>query len=87
MNDDTLSSISWQRTKTGERKSIDSRDFYGDKISKSKSKRNIRVIFQNINGLGTLDETDKREQLWQFINTYKIDVFAMAEVNTNWKLI
>ena len=39
------------------------RDTYGDKISKSKSKKVIRVVFQNINGLGTSEETDKREAI------------------------
>ena len=87
MNQDNLSSIPRQRTDRRENNQLDSREFYGDKISKSKSKKNIRVIFQNINGLGTSEETDKRDQIQQFINTYKIDVLAMAEVNTNWKLV
>lgn len=63
------------------------REYYGDKISKSKSKKDIRVLFQNINGLGSSDETDKRASIREFINTYKVDVFAMAEVNMNWKIV
>ena len=87
MSNSSLLSTSRQRTNRRVNTTIDSRDFYGDKISKSKSKKDIRVIFQNINGLGTSEETDKRAQIRQFINTYKIDVFALAEVNTNWKLV
>ena len=53
------------------------RDTYGDKISKSKSKKVIRVVFQNINGLGTTEETDKRDSIREFINTYKFDMFPL----------
>ena len=52
------------------------RDTYGDIMSKSKSKGIMRVIFQNINGLGTKEESNKREYLREFINKYKVDVMA-----------
>ena len=43
-------------------------------------------MFQNINGLGTADDSSKEDMIRTMINHYKIDVFSMAEVNTNWKI-
>ena len=63
------------------------RYLYGDNFSKNKAKKTLRIVFQNINGLGTSEETDKRDFIREFINTYKIDCFCMAEVNTNWKIV
>ena len=42
---------------------LTSRDTFGDFISKTKSKKVMRVVFQNINGLGTNEKYDKREYL------------------------
>ena len=62
-----------------------SREIYGDVISKNNRSNCVRVIFQNINGLGTSEEIDKREQVRELINEYKIDITALAEVNINWR--
>ena len=87
MNTSNLPSTTWQCDNVGETAKIECQDSYGDKISKSKSKKVLRVVFQNINGLRTTEETDKRQAIHEYINTYKIDVFALAEVNINWKIV
>ena len=63
------------------------RDTFGDKFKRKKSNHNIRIVFQNINGIGTTEDTCKRKLIKDFISKYKIDVFGMSEVNTNWKLV
>ena len=89
MNQPAGSSSTWQ----GEMKSQDNirkiscRDTFGDKLQKHKKRGNIRIVFQNINGLGTTDETCKRDLIREFITLYNIDCFAMAEVNINWKIV
>ena len=62
------------------------RDIYGDKMEKKK-RENIRIVNQNINGLGTSVETDKRDAIKNFIVKNKIDLFVMSEVNINWKVV
>ena len=77
-----------QNTKQDVKKgNMSRRTLYGDILRKKKEKENFRVVFQNINGLGTSEESDKRDILRQFINEYKVDCLALAEVNINWKLI
>ena len=66
---------------------LDSRNTYGDKLRKKKTNSNMRLVFQNIHGFGTADETCKDELIKEFINEYKIDSFNMSEVNTNWKIV
>ena len=55
-------------------------------LNRNKSKSNIRVIFQNINGLGTDDDTDKRSRIINFVKDWDVDIMALAEVNINWKV-
>ena len=43
-------------------------------------------MFQNVNSIGTCEETNKKEIIREFINDYKMDCFAIAEVNVNWKV-
>ena len=77
-----------QRTKqTINVKELNSRGSYGDKLRKRKSKSNIRLVFQNINGFGTDDNTRKDKLIQEFINEYKIDAFAMSEINVNWRVV
>ena len=61
--------------------------YYGDNLKKKKESENLRILFQNINGIGTTKETDKKEVLRDFINEYKVDCYAIAEVNVNWKIV
>ena len=63
------------------------RDIYGDKLKKDKSKDNIRFVFQNINRLQLEENKEKKELIREFINKYKVDFFAMAEVNVNWRIV
>ena len=76
-----------QRAKQTVSKEKVSRGPYGDKLHKSKSKSNLRLVFQNINGFGTDDDTRKDKMIQELINKYKIDAFALSEVNTNWKIV
>ena len=63
------------------------RDIFGDKLSKDKDSNNVRFVFQNINGLQLEDNKEKKELIRDFINKYKVDFFAMAEVNVNWRIV
>lgn len=64
------------------------RDTFGDIMKKKKKKNNLRVVFQNINGLMIEDEAiDKREIVKEFIKKYNVDFMALAEVNVNWNLV
>ena len=64
-----------------------SRNIHGDVLRKMKVRNNIRIIFQNINGFGVTEPQVKKELIKEFINKYNIDIYTMAEVNTNWKLV
>ena len=59
---------------------LNCRHTFGDTFHKSKKSSKIRIVFQNINGLGTTEETDKRDYIREFINTYNIDCLCMAEI-------
>ena len=62
-------------------------NYYGDVLKKKKNSKNLRVIFQNINGIGVNKENDKKVVLKDFINEYNVDCYALAEVNVNWKVV
>ena len=71
----------------GQKKESRRKTYYGDVLKRKKKKGKLRILFQNINGLGTSEENDKREIIRDFINDYKIDIFAIAEMNINWKIV
>ena len=63
-------------------------DAWGDDLGQ-KSKENIRITFQNVNGfLATAKEDNvyKPRQIYDFMTTHNIDLHAMVEMNTNWRL-
>ena len=64
-----------------------SRNIHGDVLKKKKVRSNVRIIFQNVNGFGVTDPEVKRDLIKEFINKYSIDIYAMAEVNVNWKIV
>ena len=64
-----------------------SRNIHGDVLSKKKVRSNIRIIFQNINGFGVTEPQVKKDLIKEFINKFKIDIYVMAEVNINWKIV
>ena len=86
MNSTVPSSPRLENTKAKKRKNR-SRDTFGDKLHKHKNSDIIRIMFQNLNGLGTSEETCKRELIKEFLTDYNIDIYAMAEINTNWKIV
>ena len=55
-------------------KSKNCRETYGNVMRKNKGKKVIRVVFQNINGLGTTVETDKRDTIREYIKDNKVTV-------------
>ncbi len=65
---------------------VNSREIYGDKLRK-KSSNKIRIVFQNINGLLPEDDENKKEIIREFISTNCVDIFMLAEVNVNWKIV
>ena len=76
-----------RQEKQKSQQSKESRDTFGDKIKRKKNSNTLRVVFQNVNGLMPKDNEDKRELIRDFINDYKVDIFMMAEVNVNWKIV
>jgi exonuclease III len=61
-------------------------EIWGDKISKNKNKL-IRITFQNIRGFGTTKDSVQSESIREFIEEYNIDIYMMAEVNVNWRIV
>ncbi len=60
---------------------------WGDNISSNKDNNIIRIMFQNIGGLGYNHENSKAESLKNFMNQYEVDIMTMAEVNVNWRRV
>ena len=60
---------------------------WGDKISNNKNNNIIRIIFQNINGFGYARDSLKPRMIKAFITETEADVYAMAEMNVNWRLV
>ncbi len=60
---------------------------WGDELDKKKSNDSIRIGFQNINGFITNNDGHKAESIRDFLQEYNLDVFGMAEMNTNWRLL
>ena len=64
-------------------------DKWGDDLT-MKSEENIRISFQNVNGLYADDGDDntfKTKQIYNFMKNNDIDVHALVELNVNWKLM
>ncbi len=57
---------------------------FGD-ILNSKSKNNIRLMFQNIRGFGYSAQDNKSALIRDFIYEKEVDSFMMAEINVNWE--
>ncbi|MFN9981474.1 MAG: hypothetical protein ACK53Y_16235, partial [bacterium] len=62
------------------------KDFYGTQIRK-KEKHILRLGFQNIGGVPTTGGKAKDDFIRAGISTYKFDIFGIAEVNVNWRVI
>ncbi len=61
---------------------------WGDDIDKiNKSNDVFRIGFQNVNGFLNGENEDKAESLKDTMDKYKIDIFGMVEMNTNWRLV
>ena len=60
---------------------------FGDELSKRKRKDTVRIMFQNIRGLGSKEDSSKAETLRQNIADKQIDIIGMVEVNVNWKRV
>ena len=67
-----------------EKDSINSQCF-GDKIKGKKKKEVMRVMFQNIRGLGYTKKSLKSEAVKKTIVDNKVDVMLMTEINVNWE--
>ena len=66
------------------KKETDSRSF-GDSIGGKKKKDLIRIMFQNIRGLGYTKRSPKTDAVKKTIVTSKTDIMMIAEVNVNWE--
>ena len=77
--------MNWQHLQDGEVQEINSQEF-GDSLSNSnKSNQVIRYSFQNVRGFGTDHEHIRAVAIKNFMETNKIDIMGMVEVNVNWK--
>ena len=59
---------------------------WGD-IMPRKDKEIIRIAFQNINGFGITKKDCKAERIREFMEENSIDIFGMAEMNVNWRIV
>jgi hypothetical protein len=62
-------------------------EIWGDRISTIKNNKIIRFSFQNIRGFGKEKESVQSESIREFIQEYDLDVYMMAEVNVNWRIV
>ena len=72
-----------RRDANGDADDINRRSF-GDSVRKKKEKT-IRVMFQNVRGIGYGKKHFKAERVRQTIVNHKVDVMMIAEVNVNWE--
>ena len=59
---------------------------WGDEMASQKCNKNIRIIFQNINGFGYTRESLKSKIIKAFLTETEADIFGMSEVNVNWRI-
>ena len=66
------------------------RDDCGHKLRRGKREGRIRIMFQNIIGIGNILDQDSQRKLYNFKKTMineGIAVVGIAEVNSNWSKI
>lgn len=61
-------------------------DEWGNKLG-NKSKNGLRVAFQNINGFPRYREQKKNDEIREFMNGNRLDIYGMGEINRCWKNI
>ena len=59
---------------------------FGDKCN-SKPKNTVRVMFQNVNGLGYSHSSVKSNSIRKLIVDKEVDVMAIAETGINWSKV
>ena len=59
------------------------KDEWGD-IMTSKANKTVRISFVNVNGIGTMEKSDKSEDIRRYMTNNKVDVMGLAETNVNW---
>ena len=70
-----------------QQKGKENRRIWGDNL-KHKNKKNLRIMFQNINGFGcTKEDEPKTKGFFDLMKDSEIDVFAMAETNVDWRKV
>ena len=61
-------------------------EYWGHRLSLTKSTATMRFVFEKINGF-RLGNDPKTDNLFNFIINNKIDALMMAELNLNWNLV
>ena len=61
---------------------------WGDKMTPHKDENTIRIVLQNVNGIG-YDDTNiwKTEKIMEFMKKDNLDALLMTEINVNWKKV
>ena len=67
----------------GEKKRNDNSRIFGNKCER-KNKNNVRIMFQNVNGLGYCHQSPKATGVRNLMLQKEVDCMAIAEVNVNW---
>ncbi len=61
---------------------------WGDSVDPPKNNNNLRIMLQNVNGIGYNEDTIwKSEKIKDMMNKFELDAFLMTEVNVNWKKV
>ena len=69
-----------------DRKKNDNSRIFGNKCE-MKKKGSVRIMFQNINGLGYSHQSPKAAGVRNLMFQKEVDIMALAEVNVNWSKI
>ena len=56
---------------------------FGD-VCVPKQKSDVRVMFQNVNGLGYTHQSVKTTGVRNLVYQHEVDIMALAETNINW---
>ena len=70
----------------GRRESNRSEEFVGDHCG-DKNNRCLRIVTQNINGLGQIQNSLKELNLKYFASNYGVDILGIQETNVCWNKV
>ena len=83
MNQSPTASVTGSDSTIEEVNEIHKNRLFGD-VCINKQKTNGRVMFQNVNGLGCIYQSEKTIGVRNLMYQFEVDIMALAETNINW---